>query len=121
MPKALLVADTAWVANEVLAGLSMGGWEITVTDDPETAADEARSLEVDVVVIDMQVGSMGGMAIIRDIRAAFQDGGRPRTVLLLDRSADGFLARRAGADAAVIKPFEASELREAVAVGSPAG
>jgi DNA-binding response OmpR family regulator len=35
-------------------------------------------------------------------------------VLLLDRSADSFLAKRAGADAWVIKPFHDAELRAAV-------
>jgi DNA-binding response OmpR family regulator len=38
-------------------------------------------------------------------------------VMLLDREADVFLARRAGADAAVVKPFDAEELRTAIATG----
>jgi DNA-binding response OmpR family regulator len=69
---------------------------------------------MDAVIVDMQVQSMGGMAVVRDIRAAFQSGPRPRTVLLLDRSADTFLAKRAGADAWVLKPFQDSELRTAL-------
>jgi CheY-like chemotaxis protein len=36
-------------------------------------------------------------------------------VLLLDRAADAFIARRAGADAHVLKPINAAELRQAVA------
>jgi CheY-like chemotaxis protein len=60
----------------------------------------------------MQVGSMGGMAVVRDIRQTIEP--RPRLVLLLDRSADTFIARRAGADAHVLKPIEAGRLREAL-------
>ena len=114
MPKALLVCDTPWVVNEVVASLSVGGWEVESTDDPAQAATKTADSGVDAVIIDMQVQSMGGMAVIRDIRAAFQNGPRPRTVLLLDRSADSFLAKRAGADAWVIKPFQDAELRVAV-------
>jgi hypothetical protein len=35
-------------------------------------------------------------------------------VILLDRTVDGFLAKRAGADAWVVKPFTDHELRTAV-------
>jgi AmiR/NasT family two-component response regulator len=36
-------------------------------------------------------------------------------VLLLDRSADTFLAGRAGADASVLKPIDSDRLRRALA------
>jgi DNA-binding response OmpR family regulator len=114
MPKALLVCDTSWVANDAHAALSVGQWEVETIDDPAQAATVAGDTRPDAVIIDMQVGSMGGMAVVRDIRDAFQGESRPRTILLLDRSADSFLAKRAGADAWVLKPFHASQLREAV-------
>ena len=74
--------------------------------------------DVNVAVIDLQVGSKGGMAVVRALRAAVDSGdiGAVRTVLLLDRSADQFLAHRAGADAALVKPFTAQDLRAAVAI-----
>ena len=114
MPKALLVCDTPWVVNEVLSSLSLDSWEVETTNDPNQAASKAAEGGVDAVIVDMQVQSMGGMAVIRDVRAAFQSGPRPRTVLLLDRSADTFLAKRAGADAWVVKPFQDAELRAAL-------
>jgi AmiR/NasT family two-component response regulator len=52
--------------------------------------------------------------VVRSIRQATDLTDRPRMVLLLDRSADEFLARRAGADASVLKPFDASDLRKAL-------
>ena len=114
MPKALLVCDTPWVANDARAALSLDKWEIVTTDDPTRAASVASETNPDAVIVDMQVASMGGMAVIRDIRDVFQNRNRPRTVLLLDRSADSFLAKRAGADAWVLKPFHAAQLREAI-------
>ena len=70
----------------------------------------------DAVIIDMQVGSMGGMAIVRALldAAAMSHVPRTPTILLLDRSADVFLAGRAGADAFLVKPIVAEELRAAL-------
>ena len=115
MPRALLVTDSTWVVNDVSAALSLGEWEIDQLDDPQDAVARVEETSPDAVIVDMQVTSMGGMAVIRDIRSHIEEDSRPRTVLLLDRQADRFLAGRAGADASVIKPFEAVELRSALA------
>lgn len=114
MPKALLVTDATWVANEVRAALALGDWEIEALDDPAHAADRATTAYFDAVIVDMQIANMGGMAVIRAIRQATVDRQRPRLVLLLDRLADRFIAKRSGADAAVIKPINAADLRRAL-------
>jgi len=116
MPNALVVADGSWVTNEVRSALSVGSWHIEEINDPRQVTDRIEESRVDAVIIDMQVGSAGGMAVIRAIRQATDPSTRPRLVLLLDRSADEFLAGRAGADAAVLKPFDAPELRAALAM-----
>lgn len=116
MPTALVVADGSWVTNEVRSALSIGSWQIEEINDPRTVVDRIEESRVDAVIIDMQVGSAGGMAVVRWIRQATDSTNRPRLVLLLDRSADGFLARRAGADASVLKPFDAPDLRAALAL-----
>ncbi len=114
MRTALIVADSSWVVNQVRTALAVDPWEIVVISDPRTVADEVVELAPDVVLIDMQIGSMGGMAVTRAIRAQTQNKPAPRMVLLLDRSADSFLANRALADASVIKPFDDAELRDAI-------
>jgi len=115
MAKALLVADSEWVVNDVHAALSLGDWEIESIDDPRAALSRVEEMRPSAVIVDMQISSMGGMAVIRELRSMIEEKSRPRTVLLLDRTADRFLARRAGADASVVKPFAAAELRTAVA------
>jgi DNA-binding response OmpR family regulator len=115
MPLALVVADANWVVDDVRAALTFGDWDIESLSDPRRAAEVVKETKPNVVIVDLQVHSMGGMAIIRAIRAVHQDEPPPRTVLLLDRSADRFIARRALADDSVVKPFVASELRAAVA------
>jgi len=114
MSKVMLVADASWVTNEVRAGLSLGDWEVEEVNDPRLVTALTKETRPDAVIVDMQVGSMGGMAVIRGIRGEIDQADRPRTVLLLDRSADQFIARRAGADAFVQKPINADALRAAL-------
>lgn len=118
MPLALVISDGTWVINEVRSALTIGSWEIELLEDPRALGDRLDRSRVDAVIVDMQVGSEGGMAIVRAIRQATDDSSRPRTVLLLDRSADRFLAGRAGADASVLKPINAAELRSALGMAT---
>lgn len=114
MPTVLVVADGAWVTNEVRSALSLGDYVIEDLGDPRAVVDRLEESRVDIVVVDMQVGSMGGMAVIRAIRQATEPTDRPRIVLLLDRAADDFISHRAGADASVLKPINAADMRRAV-------
>lgn len=123
MPRLLLVADTAWVHNEVLAALSEPGYEVEAVADPRRVVEQVVARLPDAVIVDLQVGSMGGMAITRAIRDAAAAGEIPDVpvVLLLDRHADAFLAKRSGASAAIVKPFTPQELRVALTELLPVG
>ncbi|MEE9297422.1 MAG: response regulator [Acidimicrobiia bacterium] len=116
MADILLVADVSWVASGVHAALSEARFSIKVIDDPRAVAEAVAASRPDVILVDFQVGSMGGMAVTRAVRhAAAADGvRRPTIVLLLDRDADAFLAGRSGADAWVRKPFSTDDLRRTI-------
>jgi DNA-binding response OmpR family regulator len=114
MPHVLVVADESWVINDVRASLAEPGYQLIEYDDPRAAIDACRTEAVDAAVVDLQISSMGGMAIVRSIRDATRTKGGIPTVLLLDRKADGSLARRAGADAWIQKPFTAFEIRTTI-------
>ena len=60
---------------------------------------------------------MGGMAVTHEVRSRFGLAGDPSppVVILLDRSADGFLAKRAGADGWLVKPFTTRDVRQVIA------
>lgn len=123
-PSVLLVTDAVWVENDVRASLTDRGTVINRVADPNLVVEAALQHSSEVAVIDLQVGSMGGMAVVRALKAAADNGeiGSLHTVLLLDREADLFIAHRAGADAAVVKPFTGQELRAAAlstAVAAP--
>lgn len=119
--KVLLVADTEWVKNDVVGALDTPRRRIILLDDPRMVVEEAALQSPQAYIVDMQVGSMGGMAVVRAIKSGIEAGSVPASpiVLLLDRSADRFLAKRAGADAWVMKPFTAQELRLAVGGREP--
>lgn len=116
MPKILVVADTPWVVNDVHAALSLPGYELQEHADPRQLPDAVAAFGPDVVVIDLQVASMGGMAMARSLKEAALAPDFPDVpvVLLLDRSADAFLAKRAAAVDWVLKPFDVADLRTAV-------
>ncbi|MGF1618223.1 MAG: hypothetical protein ACFCU2_10550, partial [Acidimicrobiia bacterium] len=78
MPTALVIADAQWVLDEVASALSFGDWQIETLADPRLAAKTVKESLPEVVIIDLQVQSMGGMAIIRAIRDVFQDSPPPR-------------------------------------------
>jgi DNA-binding response OmpR family regulator len=98
----------------------------TMLSGPDTVIDQASSgLEtiervkqggIDLVVVDLQIGSMGGMAITMELRNLESYGGADSVavLMLLDRRPDVFLARRAGADGFVVKPLDPQRMRSAV-------
>jgi DNA-binding response OmpR family regulator len=67
------------------------------------------------VVLDLQIGNMGGMAACMAIRLEESAGRLPHlpVLMLLDRDADLFLARRSHADGWLVKPLDAFRLRRA--------
>jgi DNA-binding response OmpR family regulator len=69
----------------------------------------------DLVVLDLQIGNMGGMATCIALRHEDAAGRLPGLpiLMLLDRHADVFLAQRSEADGWLIKPLDAFRLRKA--------
>lgn len=116
MPNVLLVADAEWVRNDIEAAITDPTSSVTVLDDPTAAGAVAGHAPFDLIVVDMQVRSMGGMAIVRLLRDAMatHDIEPAPILLLLDRAADAFLAKRAGASAHLIKPISAQAFRRIV-------
>lgn len=121
MADLLLVADDVWVSNDVAAAVTDPGTTLRTIDEPEGAAEALAGNRFDAVIVDMQVKNMGGMAITRLLKDAIAGGDAADTpvVLLLDRQADVFLAKRAGADAYLVKPFTSQQLRAALTSFQP--
>ncbi|MGQ0615631.1 MAG: response regulator [Acidimicrobiia bacterium] len=114
-PSVLLATDAAWVHAEVEAALGAPDMPIRwVRHGSEVPAEVAKATPT-LVLLDMQVGNMGGIATCMALRLDAGVGRLPQVpiLILLDRTADVFLARRSGADGWMIKPLDALRLREA--------
>ncbi len=117
MPDILLATDAASLFDElhsVLAGPDTTVW--SVPTGAEVLA-EVREQEPDLVVLDLQIANMGGMATCLDLRLEEGAGrvGHVPVLMLLDRRADVFLARRSGAEGWLLKPLDPIRLRRATA------
>ncbi|HEY5155853.1 MAG TPA: response regulator [Acidimicrobiales bacterium] len=115
MPTILLATDADWIYDEVEAAL--GGAELTVcrVRAGVDVLPALREVDPELVILDLQIGNMGGIAACMAIRNEEGMGRIPITavLMLLDRPADTFLARRADADGWVIKPMDSFRLRKA--------
>ncbi|MDP8993041.1 MAG: response regulator [Actinomycetota bacterium] len=117
MPHVLLAADESWVREDVRSVLS--SWpDLTVREvasGPEVLAAAQEQLP-DLAVLDLQIGNMGAMAVCLDLRLEEGAGrlGHVPVLMLLDRRADVFLARRSDAEGWLVKPLDPLRLRRAV-------
>ena len=113
MAKVVVAADGKWIRDQVRTALASSATEvIEVTRGQDVRAAVAQHAP-DLVVLDMQIGNMGGVATAIDLHLEADAGRVPdtRILLLLDREADKFLAKRAAADAELVKPLDAGTLR----------
>jgi DNA-binding response OmpR family regulator len=113
MAKVVVAADGKWIRDQVRTALASSATEVfEVTRGQDVRAAVAEHAP-DLVVLDMQIGNMGGVATAIDLHLESDAGRVPdsRILLLLDREADKFLAKRADADAELVKPLDAGTLR----------
>jgi DNA-binding response OmpR family regulator len=112
----LIATDAQWVLNEIQAVLGSSSTTIQVVTNGRLVAPAVAERTPDIAILDMQVGSMGGMAITMDLRLDHSSGALPNVpiLMLLDREADVHMARRSGANGWIIKPLDALRLRKAV-------
>ncbi len=112
----LIATDAQWVLNEIQAVLGSSSTTIQVVTNGRLVSPAVAERAPDIAILDMQVGSMGGMAITMDLRLDHSSGALPNVpiLMLLDREADVHMARRSGANGWIIKPLDALRLRKAV-------
>ena len=116
MPDVVVAADAPWVVDEVKAVLSDPDDHVRVVDAGVEVLPEVVADKPDLVILDLQIGNMGAMAACMELRLE-ESAGRIDHVpvlLLLDRRADVFLARRTEAEGWIIKPLDPIRLRKAI-------
>ena len=115
MPTILVAADAQWVRDQVRSAFVGPGQEVVEVTRGQDVRDTFAEVDPDLVVLDLQIGNMGGVAVAIDLRLEESGGRLPRAriLLLLDRRDDAFIARRADVDLTLVKPVDAGILRRA--------
>lgn len=112
----LVATDADYVLDDITAALSGPDTSFTVCRDGRDVTKVVQGRTPDLAILDLQVGSMGAMAVTMALRLDESSGIGPHVpvLMLLDRKADLHLAKRSAADGWVIKPLDAMMLQAAV-------
>jgi two-component system response regulator MtrA len=106
--RVLLVEDDASIREVAALGLEQAGFRVTTAADGRDGLARFRDGGPDLVVLDVMLPELDGLAVLREIRAA----SRVPVVMLSARAdtVDVVVGLELGADDYVTKPFELREL-----------
>lgn len=115
MPCILLATDADWIHDDVDAALAGDDLEVIRVSQGTEVRPAVQAGSPDLVILDLQIGNMGGMAACMDLRLDESVDRLDHTpvLMLLDRDVDAFLAHRAQADGWVVKPIDPLTVRRA--------
>lgn len=113
MTTVLLATDSDHLFNDVDAALASADTDVLRVKAGADVLPVCLEKSPDLVILDLQIGNMGGIATCLGLK---QEQGSYRlpifpVALLLDRSADVFLAQQASANGWLIKPIDSLRLR----------
>jgi CheY-like chemotaxis protein len=97
VPRYLIATDADWILDEVRAALEGPDTTIAVCRSGKQVVPTAKELQPDLCILDLQIGTMGGMAVTMELRLEESGGRLPHipVLMLLDRHADTFLRKAA--------------------------
>ena len=121
MPNLLLATDADWLFNDIAAAFG-GTHDIHRVREGSHVTDAIAHVEPELLVLDLQIGNMGGVATSILVKQEIEAGRLPDTpiLLLLDREADVFLAEQSTADTWLVKPINSLALKRAASELLPA-
>jgi two-component system, OmpR family, response regulator MprA len=107
-PRVLVVEDDEEIAQVLQRSLRLGGYDVRIAGDGETALDAAGAYNPDLFVLDLGLPRLDGIEVARRLRA--QDD----VPILMLTARDALESRveglDSGADDYLVKPFERQEL-----------
>lgn len=106
----LVVDDDRSIRFLCRVNLEVEGWTVREAGTLTEARNELAAAAVDVVLLDLHVGSERGLDFLRELRNDHPDV----PVALLTGSAETSSAAAAGADAVITKPFTLDQLVDTV-------
>ncbi|MBW3615613.1 MAG: response regulator [Actinobacteria bacterium] len=115
-PHVLIASDSPTLREEVKSVLGSRQYTVREVNTGPAVLAAVAERQPDLVVCDMQMGNMGGMAVTLELRLEESGGrlGHVPVLLLVDRRPDVFLARRSEAEGFLVKPLDPVRLRRAI-------
>jgi DNA-binding response OmpR family regulator len=111
----LVADDDADIVRFVELNLRLEGFQVLTARDGQEALTKALDLQPDVVLLDVLMPRIDGYTVCARLRADHRGAAIPIILLTANFiSADEEIARQAGADDFVVKPFDPYELMERV-------
>jgi len=111
----LVVEDEKRIADFLSRGLESGGYTVDVAGDGATALEMVHATEYDLIILDLGLPDMDGMAVLKKVRTRKTS---PPVLILSARDAvdDRVKGLETGADDYLVKPFAYVELLARVRV-----
>lgn len=105
----LVVEDEKRIADFVLRGLESAGYQVDVAEDGRTALDLTHRTEYDLMILDLMLPDMDGLAVLEKTRNRKSS---PPVLILSARGGvdDRVKGLELGADDYLVKPFAFVEL-----------
>jgi two-component system copper resistance phosphate regulon response regulator CusR len=111
----LVIEDEKRIADFLSRGLESGGYSVDVAGDGATALEMVHATEYDLIILDLGLPDMDGMAVLKKVRTRKTS---PPVLILSARDAvdDRVKGLETGADDYLVKPFAYVELLARVRV-----
>jgi len=107
--RVLVVEDDPSIAMGLRINLESEGYEVHIADDGQLGLELARSLEPDLIVLDVMLPKRNGLEVLHDLRGE----GRTMPIIILSAKSgemDKVAGLELGAEDYVAKPFSLAEL-----------
>lgn len=113
--RVMTVDDSKTMRDMVSFTLRSAGFQVSEAEDGQKALFSLRSLQVDLVITDLNMPIMDGVSLIRNLRA----DPKYRVVPILMLTTEGDPAKKAegraaGATGWIVKPFDPTKLIDVV-------
>lgn len=111
----IVASDAPSVRAEVVATLAGPDTSLVEVRSGPEVVSAVEGHQPDLLIVDLQMGSMGGMAVCLELRLQESYGALDHVpvLMLLDRRPDVFLARRSQAEGWLVKPLDPIRIRKA--------
>lgn len=115
MSKILAVDDSPSMRQMVSVTLEQAGYEVFMAKDGQEALDMAQTLSVNLVLTDINMPNMDGIALVKNLRLLSDYRYKPILILTTESSREKKLqGKEAGATGWIVKPFDPEQLLSTV-------